>query len=193
MQTVQFENRLMCCIQRDQVMRKIAMIVFGSFLLALSAQIMLPIRPVPVTLQSFMALFIGMAFGPRMAGQIIIAYLCEGLFGMPVFAHASCGLPVLFGPDGGYLFGFVPAAMLAGTLLQKGWARRRVTIFFAALLGTVMLFIPGYFVLASFVGFHHAYLWGVAPFYSVEACKLTVFTFITPFFWRQKKIKNNAL
>ena len=142
----------------------------------------------PVTLQSFAALFIGMAVGPEMSIKIILAYLIEGVCGLPVFANFSWGLPVLLGPTGGYLFGFIPAAALAGYLLQNGFAKHRITIFLAALLATIVLFIPGYLVLAKFIGLRNAYKFGVAPFYLVEIGKLIFFTMITPYLWQKNNI-----
>lgn len=185
MTAIQYESKLIAT-GKNKILRNIGIALFGSILLAISAQITIPIQPVPVTLQTFAVLLIGMAFGPKMGTTIILAYLVEGILGLPVFADFSWGLPILLGPTGGYLLGFIPAAFVAGYLLQKGWVRHRITIFLAAVLGTITLIIPGYLVLANFVGFHNAYLFGVAPFYIVEACKLAVFTLITPIFWRQK-------
>lgn len=186
MEAIQFESRLICNTGQKAALKNIAIILFGSILLAISAQIAIPIKPVPITLQSFTALLIGMAFGPKMGSKIIIAYLFEGVCGLPVFANFSWGLHVLFGPRGGYLLGFIPAVILVGYLLQNGWVKYRITIFLATIFGSIVLFIPGYFVLAKFIGLRNAYLFGVAPFYMVEICKLIVFAFITPFFWRQK-------
>jgi len=187
MHTTQLESRWIPKIHQTTMLQNIIVVILGSILLAVSAQITIPLQPVPVTLQSFAALFMGMAFGPKLGAQIILAYLVEGACGIPVFANFGYGLPALLGPTGGYLFGLIPAAVLAGYLLQCGFAKYRITIFLAALAGTVALFIPGYLVLSKFVGFHNAYLFGVAPFYGVEICKLIFFTLITPFLWRQKQ------
>ena len=186
MQATQFESKLIYTTKHHRVLSNALIIMLGSCLVALSAQITIPLQPVPITLQSFAALLVGMAFGPKMGSKIIFAYLCEGACGLPVFADFSWGFHVLFGPTGGYLLGFLPAVVVTGYFLQIGWAKNRITIFLAALLGTITLFIPGYFVLAKFVGLHNAYLFGVAPFFIVEICKLAIFTMVTPLFWRQK-------
>ena len=117
---------------------------------------------------------------------MILAYLCEGICGLPVFANFTCGIHILIGPTGGYLLGFIPAAFVAGYLLQSGWARNSITIFTTATLSTIILFIPGYLFLAKFIGFHQAYLLGIEPFYLVEACKIVILTLITPLFWHPK-------
>ena len=186
METIQFENKLSYLAQDNRILKNILTIVFGSLLLAISAQITIPLQPVPVTLQSFAVLFIGMAVGPNMGSKIILAYLFEGICGVPVFSNFTWGIAKLLGPTGGYLLGFIPAIILTGSLLQTGWVGHRLTIFLAALLGTIVFFIPGYIVLAKFVGFHNAYQLGVMPFYIFETVKLVSLTFITPFFWRKK-------
>ncbi|MGD9107987.1 MAG: biotin transporter BioY [Gammaproteobacteria bacterium] len=185
MHTALFKSRLSAKIEQQSTLKSGALILLSSLLMAISAQITIPLQPVPVTLQSFAAIFIGMAFGPKMSIKIILAYLAEGACGLPVFANFSGGIPILLGPTSGYLLGFIPAAALAGYLLQSGFAKNRITIFIAALLGTITLFIPGYLMLAKFIGWRHAYTFGIAPFYLVEICKLAFFTFITPFLWRR--------
>jgi biotin transport system substrate-specific component len=189
MTAIQFESKLVCRSEYNQALKNAMIVICGSLLLAISAQITIPLQPVPITLQSFAALFVGMAFGPRVGSQIIFAYLCEGICGLPVFANFSSGVHVLFGPTGGYLLGFIPEAILAGYLLEIGWAKSRLTIFLSAAIGIVALFIPSYFILAKFVGFRNAYIFGVLPFYLVEMGKLFIFTVITPFFWQRKTAK----
>lgn len=178
------QSRLIDVISQNALVNNAVIILFGSMFLALSAQITIPLHPVPITLQAAAALFIGMIFGPKMGAKIILAYLVEGICGLPVFANFSFGIHVLLGPTGGYLIGFIPAAILAGYLLQHGWAKHRFTIFLAALFGTIVLFIPGYFVLAHFIGFHNAYLFGVLPFYLADGCKILLLTLIIPYFWK---------
>lgn len=189
MHTLQFTSKLETNLREKKALYQIAAIIFGTIFIAVAAQITIPMQPVPVTLQSFAALLIGMAFGSKMGTTIILAYLLEGILGLPVFANFSWGLHVFFGPTGGYLIGFIPAAFLAGYLLEHGWAKHRLSIFFAAFFGTLALFIPGYLVLSNYVGSQNAYTFGVAPFYAVEFCKLIVFTLITPYFWRQTNKK----
>lgn len=186
MEAMRFESKFAYAIEQSQTLKNAMVILAGSFLIALAAQITLPIQPVPITLQTFAVLFVGMFFGPKVGSKMVLAYLCEGCCSLPVFANFSGGLHVLFGPTGGYLLGFVPATILTGYLLQMGLAKYRITIFLAASLGTILLFIPGYLVLAKFTGYRHAYTLGVAPFYIIELFKLTILTIITPFFWRQK-------
>ena len=84
---------------------------------------MVPPSPVPITGQTLVVLMIGMAFGPRLGAITILAYILAGLRGLPVFAGGGAGLPVLVGPSGGYLVGFVAAAFVIGLLAQRGMDR----------------------------------------------------------------------
>ncbi len=180
------ENKLSIAFKQPAVLYNIAAIFLGSLLIAIAAQITILIHPVPVTLETFAVLFMGAMFGPRLGGAIVLAFLCEGLVGLPVFANFQFGIAVLLGPKGGYLIGFLPAAILTGYLLEKGWAQYRTTIFLAGLIGTIVLFIPGYFMLARLTGPKAAYLFGVAPFYIGEFCKLVLLAFLAPFFPKKK-------
>ncbi len=190
MQAIQCESKLMSNLEKHSTLSQLFLILAGSLLLAISAQITIPLQPVPVTLQSFAALLIGMTLGPKTSVKIIVAYLIEGACGLPVFANFHFGLPILFGPTGGYLLGFLPTAALTGFLLQRGFAKHYLTTFLAALLGTIVLFVFGYLVLSFYVGFHNAYEFGVVPFYVTESGKLILFTMITPFFWKPAQHEN---
>src|SRR5690242_8292142 len=97
-------------------------IVLGAALfLALASQISIPLQPVPLTFQSVTVLLIGMALGPRLGGYAIAMYFIAGCLGLPVFANFSFGPQVFLGASGGYLMGFLPAAVVSGYLAQRGW------------------------------------------------------------------------
>ena len=96
----------------------VLMVLLGSLALAVSAKIQVPFYPVPITMQTYVVLFIGFAFGARLAGATVLAYLAEGAVGLPVFAQGA-GLAYLAGPTGGYLIGFLAAAVLCGWLAKK--------------------------------------------------------------------------
>jgi biotin transport system substrate-specific component len=159
----------------------------GSLLIAISAHIAIPLKPVPLTFQSATVLLLGMVFGARLAGYMVLAYLIEGACGLPVFANFYSGLAVLTDPTIGYLVGFLPAAMLSGYLVQHGWGRNWFSTFCAAVLGAVVIFAAGVTGLACFVGWKSAFALGVAPFLVTEPIKLLVTAFIAPRFWREQK------
>ena len=85
--------------------------IIGSFLLAISSKVQIPLTPVPVTLQTLVLLVMSMFLGWRGAVGATSLYLFQGAIGLPVFAHGG-GFIILFGPTGGYLFGFLIASLV---------------------------------------------------------------------------------
>ena len=166
---------------------KAALVVFGSLLLAVSAQFKIPLYPVPVTGQTLVVLLIGMTYGPRLGGITIAAYLLEGALGLPVFAGGAAGVAVLMGPTAGYLFGFLFAAIFMGYLAARGMGRTVVSTIVAMVLGNCMIYLCGAVWLANFVGLDQAISAGVLPFLYGDALKLLVAAGLMPWAWRTAK------
>ena len=166
---------------------KAALVVFGSLLLAVSAQFKIPLYPVPVTGQTLVVLLIGMTYGPRLGGITIAAYLFEGAIGLPVFAGGAAGVAVLMGPTAGYLFGFLLAATAMGYLAERGTGRTVVSTIAAMVIGNCVIYLCGALWLANFIGFAQAIAAGVLPFLYGDALKLVVATGLMPWAWRAVK------
>jgi biotin transport system substrate-specific component len=166
---------------------KAALVVFGSLLLAVSAQFKIPLYPVPVTGQTLVVLLIGMTYGPRFGGITMVAYLFEGAIGLPVFAGGAAGMAVLFGPTGGYLLGFLLAAVAMGYLAERGMGRSVVSTVIAMVIGNMVIYLCGASWLASFIGFGKAMAAGVLPFLYGDALKLAVAAGLIPLAWRAVK------
>lgn len=124
----------------------------GSALIALSAQVSVPMVPVPMTLQTLAISVIGLTCGARLAALTVLAYLVEGASGLPVFAGGAAGLAPLMGPTAGFLWGFVAMAWLTGRLVEAGLGRGVGRLFVAALLPALLLFVPGALYLAAVLG-----------------------------------------
>ena len=166
---------------------KAALVVFGSLLLAVSAQFKIPLYPVPVTGQTLVVLLIGMTYGPRLGGITIAAYLFEGALGLPVFAGGAAGAAVLMGPTAGYLFGFLLAAIAMGYLAERGMGRTVVSTIAAMVIGNCVIYLCGALWLANFIGFAQAIAAGVLPFLYGDALKLVVAAGLMPWAWRAVK------
>lgn len=149
------------------VLRMAALAVLGSALLWASAKAQVPMWPVPMTMQSFVVLVIGFAYGAKLGTATVLLYLFQGAMGLPVFAgtpEKGLGLPYMMGTTGGYLLGFVLCAALCGWMAERGWGRGLAGLSVAMIAGSALLFVPGVLWLATFVGFEKAIAFGLVPF-----------------------------
>jgi len=117
------------------------LVLGGSVLVAVAAQISVPMLPVPMTLQTLAVLLVGLSLGARLGALALIAYLLEGAAGLPVFANFNNGL-AFFGPTAGFLLGFVMMALLAGLATDYG-IRRFLPLAAVALAVSALLYVPG--------------------------------------------------
>jgi len=171
----------------------IVAVIAGSALIALAAQLRidLPFSPVPVTGQTFAVLVVGAALGARLGAAAVIAYLLEGLAGLPVFAGGTsawtpgtAGIPVIAGPTAGYLVGFVAAAAIVGALAERGFDRNVVTTIVAMVLGDLAIYVFGLPWLAKFVGIDKAIPLGLQPFIAGDLFKIALAAAALPLAWR---------
>ena len=126
--------------------RTILLAVLGSAIVALAAQVSIPMLPVPMTLQTLAVLAVGGAYGARLGAGTLALYALEGGVGLPVFANFQAGLFLPTGEiiaTGGYIIGFIVAAGLVGYLVEKGWGASVLKLCAAMLLGAAVLYIPG--------------------------------------------------
>ena len=161
----------------------ISLILGGSLLLGLSAQIAVG-WPVPFTMQTFAVLMRGALFGARRGSLTVIAYLIEGAAGLPVFSLGRGGLPVLFGPTGGYLFGFIAAAYITGLLAQNRWDRKITTTIFAMIIGDLLILLSGLLWLSLMVGVKNALATGFYPFIAGDLIKIGLASALLPAGWK---------
>ena len=166
------------------VVRLALLAILGSALMAVSAKIQVPMYPVPMTMQTFAVLVIAMAYGARLAGVTLLLYLAEGAVGLPVFASGS-GLAYMAGPTGGYLAGFLVAAVLVGWLAERGWDRNSALTFLANGAGTAIIFVLGVAYLSTLVGgLDLAFEKGLAPFAIGALVKVSLAAALLPLVWK---------
>ena len=149
---------------KRELARDATLVLLGSFAIALFANVTIPLpfTPVPIAAQSHVALLLGALLGAKRGASAVFAFLMQGALGLPVFAKAGFGLAVLFGPTGGYLFGYLLGAYVVGKLLEKG--RTTLRTFSAFAVGSLLIYALGAGYLATFLGLKKALLLGVAPF-----------------------------
>ena len=164
---------------------QIASIVAGSALMALSAQVSVhvPFSAVPITGQTFAIPLVVALLGTRGAVLALVLYLAEGVAGLPVFAPSLPVLPgflKLFGPTGGYLIAFPPAAYVTGRLLERGWWDSYAGRVAAVFLGSLVVFAGGAAWLAHYAGWAVAVTAGVLPFVLGDVLKTLAAAAIMP-------------
>ena len=160
---------------------KVFLVVFlGTIALTISAKIKIPFYPVPMTMQTFVVLFLGIAFGYKIGLATIGVYLFEGIVGIPVFSNSpekGVGLIYFTGPTMGYLIGFLLATFFAGYLNLKS----NIFIIFIKLIFAVStIYLLGVFWLGTLIGWDKPILeLGVTPFLLAELFKICLLTLLT--------------
>lgn len=156
--------------------------------MALSAQIQIPLEPVPITLQTLMVMVLSAFLGARLGALSQVAYLLAGASGLPVFASFKAGPAVLLGPTGGYLLAFLPAAFVIGLLAEKGWDRTLLKSVSMMLLGCLIIWTMGTLQLSLYLGgLTPAFFAGVLPFLPGDAVKIAVASGVLPGLWALTK------
>jgi len=104
-------------LTQAKLFKSMVVIILGSIALTISAKIKIPFYPVPMTMQTFIVLFLGISFGYKVGVLSVVFYLIEGIMGLPVFSNSpekGIGLTYFVGPTMGYLIGFIFACLIAG-------------------------------------------------------------------------------
>jgi len=172
---------------------KIAKIIFvalmGTLLLTISAKIKIPFYPVPMTMQTFIVLFLGISLGSKIGLLTVSLYLFEGIFGLPVFAgtpEKGIGLVYFTGPTMGYLIGFLVAVYFAGSFkYDKG----PINTFLKLIFSTSFIYIFGLIWLGILIGWNKPiFKLGAEPFLLAELFKILLLLFLTPTLLKAKKL-----
>ena len=166
--------------------REVVLILGGSLLIALSAQLqfVLPFSPVPITGQTFTVLLLGALYGSRRGPATVVTYLALGVIGLPVFAGGGFGLARFIGPTAGYLVGFVAAAFVVGLLSERGWDRKPWTTAASMIIGNLIIYAAGILWLSKFVGWQAVLSTGFLPFLAGDAFKIALATILLPAGWK---------
>jgi biotin transport system substrate-specific component len=166
--------------QNSRILKYILVIFLGSILLTISSKIKIPFYPVPMTMQTFVVLFLGMSFGYRVGLATVSLYLVEGIIGLPVFSNSpekGVGFVYFTGPTMGYLIGFLFATFLAGYFNFKG---NILNNFIKLLISVSTIYILGVFWLGSLIGWDKPIIQlGVTPFLLAELFKIVILTLLT--------------
>jgi biotin transport system substrate-specific component len=163
----------------SNALRNATLVILATGLLALSGHIQVPFWPVKLSLQTLVVLAIGIAYGSRLGGATILAYLIEGALGLPVF-QGGAGIAYMVGPTGGFLLGFVLAAVVIGLCAERGMLNRFPAAIAAVLLAEAAIYIPGVAWLAVLFGPAKSIAFGLTPFLMGEALKIGLVLALVP-------------
>jgi biotin transporter BioY len=168
------------------LLRSAGLVLGFSLLLALSAQVRIPLpfTPVPITAQTFVVLLAGALLGPRLGVVTMLAYLLEGAAGLPVFQGGNSGIAYMLGPTGGYLLGFIASAAITGWFAERGLDRRFATAILAMFLAEIALYTCGLARLSSFVPADRLLQMGLLPFIPGDIIKILTAAAVLPTGWK---------
>ena len=166
-------------ISNNKLIKIFLISILGSILLTISAKIKIPFYPVPMTMQTFVVLLLGISFGYKVGVTTIILYLLEGILGLPVFSNSpekGIGIAYFVGPTMGYLIGFIFACFLAGYFK---YTSNYLINFLKILISTSIIYIFGILWLGTLIGWDKPILQlGVFPFLLAELFKILLLTLL---------------
>ena len=167
-------------IELNKIAKVVLISVLGTLLLTISAKIKIPFYPVPMTMQTFVVLLLGVSFGWRLGLFTITLYLIEGIAGLPVFAgtpEKGTGIVYFTGPTMGYLVGFLVAVYLTGLFKFKN---NFIINFIKLVFAVSMIYLFGMLWLAKFTGWDKVFMAGAQPFLLAEFFKILLLTILIP-------------
>ena len=163
----------------SKLIKSFIVIILGSIALTVSAKLKIPFYPVPMTMQTFVVLFLGLSFGYKISLATVSLYLLEGIAGLPVFSNSpekGVGLIYFTGPTMGYLVGFLVAAFLSAFINIKD---NFFIIFLKLSLSVSTIYILGILWLGTLIGWNKPIIQlGVTPFLLAEIFKITLLTLL---------------
>ena len=201
-------------IELNKIAKIILVSILGTLLLTISAKVKIPFYPVPMTMQTFVVLFLGITLGPKIGLLTISLYLFEGIFGLPVFAgtpEKGIGLTYFMGPTGGYLVGFLAATYVAGSFKYESCFDKfkfkphlplalriidaitsSIKISFKNLIKLIfavsLIYIFGLLWLGSLIGWDKPiFQFGAQPFLLAELFKMLILSIIAGSLYKIKK------
>ena len=167
-------------IQNNKIVKNAIIVFLGTVLLTISAKVKIPFYPVPMTMQTFVVIFLGMCFGYKLGLATVTLYLIEGIVGIPVFSNSpekGVGMIYFTGPTMGYLLGFIIAVYMAGKFsFNKKYLLNFIKIFFSVL----PIYVLGLIWLGILIGWDKPIFdLGAKPFLLAELFKIFLLVIIS--------------
>ncbi len=176
-------------IEVSKISKVILISLLGTLLLTISSKIKIPFYPVPMTMQTFVVLFLGITLGSKIGLLTVSLYLLEGIYGLPVFAgtpEKGVGFIYFTGPTMGYLLGFLIAVYFAGSFkYEKSLINNLIKLIFSV----SFIYILGLIWLGILIGWNKPiFKLGAEPFLLAELFKMLLLLFLTPTLLKVQKL-----
>lgn len=167
---------------RGRAAANMLFVIGASALIAIAAQIAIPIpfTPVPLTLQPLAVILVGVTLGSTRGAAAAMLYLLEGMSGLPVFAQGHAGAVWLLSATGGYLMSYPFAAWVAGYISERGWGSSILRAVTGMLLALGVIYLGGWSWLATLTDPRSAFIAGVAPFVVADIVKVLIGAMLLP-------------
>ena len=166
-------------ISQNTVLKSLIAIILGSIALTISAKIKIPFYPVPMNMQTFVVLFLGVSLGYKIGLASVSLYLLEGIIGLPVFSNSpekGIGLVYFTGPTMGYLIGFLTASFLASKINSKD---NFLLVLSKLIAATSTIYVLGLFWLGTLIGWDKPIFdLGAKPFLLAEIFKVVLLALV---------------
>tara|TARA_Y100000590_G_scaffold133575_1_gene152742 strand:+ start:183 stop:746 length:564 start_codon:yes stop_codon:yes gene_type:complete len=173
----------------EKIVKLILITLAGTILITISAKVKIPFYPVPMTMQTFVILLIGITLGYRIGLATVTLYLFEGIVGLPVFANSpekGIGIVYFVGPTMGYLIGFLVAVYFAGLFKYD---RGLLNTFLKLMFSVSFIYILGLVWLGTLIGWDKPiFKLGAQPFLLAELFKILLLLFLMPILLKTKKL-----
>ena len=165
---------------QSNVIKSILIILVGSIVLTISSKIKIPFYPVPMTMQTFVVLFLGISCGYKIGLATIGLYMLEGIVGLPVFSNSperGVGIVYFTGPTMGYLIGFLTACYLSSRIKMSD---NFFVVLFKLIIATSTIYILGLLWLGTLIGWDKPiFALGAKPFLLAEIFKIMILALLT--------------
>ena len=177
--------------KEKEFLKSIFLVLSGVIFLSIMSQLIIPLyfTPVPISLGSFGVMLIALLYGRKLGTATVLSYVVAGSLGAPIFAGFKTGS--LFSPTGGYILGYIAAALILGFLFDKGIAKSYVKTFLSLLLASAVILVLGALVLILFVPSKNIFMIGVLPFIPGDMLKVVAATLLFPRLWKFIKTNKN--
>ena len=176
-------------LKLEKIVKLTLISIVGSILITISAKTKIPFYPVPMTMQTFVILLIGITLGYKIGLATVTLYLFEGIMGFPVFANSpekGIGITYFIGPTMGYLVGFLVAVYFSGLFKYD---RGIINTFFKLIFSVSFIYIFGIVWLGTLIGWEKPiFKLGVQPFLLAELFKILILLFLIPTLLKVKKL-----